>query len=158
MKHPLLISSMVLALAMPVSAVAKDTFTVVPASGDNLVFDATSGTSITFKGRTMTITTADGSTPILLDDVSEITFQLEAASDHDITAELAEGLVLTVKGRKVTATAAADTHVVLEAFTTAGIMAARAAAPGSAEIDFTDMPAGIYIIRCADKAIKFTNR
>lgn len=31
MKHPLLISSMVLALEMPVSAVAKDTFTVVPA-------------------------------------------------------------------------------------------------------------------------------
>lgn len=105
----------------------------------------------------MTVSHAEVETEIALADVNEIVFDIEAASGENLIADLSDGVTLKVEGKTVTAVSANDSGVTLEAFNSAGIKVASVTGK-IASIDMSKKNAGIYILRCSGKTIKFINR
>ena len=61
-------------------------------------------------------------------------------------------------GKTVKATSASGAEVEIRVYNMAGIAAAGIRAKGEAEIDFSKLQSGVYIIVCGNKNIKYSNK
>lgn len=125
-------------------------------SGDPVTVDLTTATRITFSAdqTTMTVSAAGDATTVEIDNIASIAFTLDSgidspAHEDDGLTIASQGAVVTIAGAGIIDYIAADatgrTHFAGK--TTASVI-----------LDFTDRPAGIYIIRANNTTFKFIKR
>lgn len=156
--HHFLAATACLAVAACVSTVsAKDTSVIVSgADGSTTSYKVDNNSVITFDGNVMTVTHASGSDTHNLADVAKISFDGEFNSAQDITADMGN-LVFVVSHRVITVKSNCEASLTLNAYTTAGTLAASVSDKAEVSIDFAQLEKGIYIVTCGGKTIKFAN-
>ena len=131
----------------------------IPGQSEPVKVPLTASTSIEFSqdGGTITITDDEHETPMTFntDDVEKVTFNADTGSIDDLEADLGG---LTIENHQGHVTLTADGPISYAAWTIAGHSVFSGSARNSVELNFTELPSGIYILKANDKVIKFTNK
>ena len=115
-------------------------------------------TKITFDNAVMKISQTSGDTTLDIADIDRMVFDLHTSSVDNIEASLDQDITFVVDGKHISATSASGSEITLHIYDTAGHNVATTVAPGNVEFDFSDRKAGVYIIICGDKTLKYLNR
>lgn len=153
---------LLLAAAATATAMADDAVPVMlvhTQSGTGpLQVEVSGKTRITFAGNTMQISQASGESKLDIGDVNYMEFDMRTSSDENLCAPLTDDITLAVAGKTVKATSASGAEVEIRVYNMAGIATAGIRAKGEAEIDFSKLQSGVYIIVCGNKNIKYSNK
>ena len=159
-KSSLIRGTFLLACATAISAHAASDNMLVHINGSTtpVKVEVSDQTKITFDNNVMKISQTSGDTTLDIADIDHIVFDLHTSSVENIEASLDQDITFVVYGKHISATSASGNEITLHIYDTAGHNVATTVAPENVEFDFSDRKAGVYIIICGDKTIKYLNR
>ena len=135
-----------------------DVLLYVKGQGAPTTVALTPSTKITFDSNTLIASTSDGKISLDIADIDRIEFDLKTSSEEEIEAPLSEDITINIYGKNVSVSSASGANVDLKVYDTAGHQIANHVGEGNVEVDFNDKKAGVYIIVCGDKTIKYLNK
>lgn len=131
----------------------------LPGSENPVTVDITNTTRITFGADEKTLNISDNSlaSPLTFNvkDIEKITFDLDINSAKDISSDLGDMLVSNSRG---VFTISTKGKIAYGAWTATGQQILSGTATDNVEIDFTTLPAGVYILKANNRTIKFVNK
>lgn len=159
-KSSLIRGTFLLACATAISAHAASDNMLVHINGSTtpIKVEVSAQTKITFDNNVMKISQTSGDTTLDIADIDHIVFDLQTSSTENIEASIDSDITFAVAGKLITATSASGAEISMHIYDTTGQHVATLAAPGNIDFDFSDRKAGVYIIICGGKTIKYLNR
>lgn len=118
----------------------------------------TTATHITFDAEGEQMLVSQGDTEPLMfpvGDIDKILFDLKTSSVDEVRSDLG-GVTVTVSHGVLTLESPAPFSY--GAWNAAGVTVANGKAESTVTLDFTSLPAGVYIVRAGGKTVKFTNK
>lgn len=136
-------------------------FTIVidRVGAEPLRIEIKTSTEITFAEGNAVITSAnEAPQTIPLEELANISFDGDMSSVEETLMTFDSGITIKSGHGIVTITSAGEGAFVYKAFSIEGRMAYAGQSVTDVTLDFTTLPAGVYVIVANDKVLKFVNR